>query len=72
MWRLASSHRARVLLLAGALFVGVFVLRMVGDAAGTGVGFLYVLPIVMLAVEFGRRAGLTAGVVALALFAVWG
>ena len=71
MWRLASSHRARVFLIAAVLFAGVFVLRTVTDAAGTGVGFLYVLPIVMLAVEFGRRAGLAAGLGALALFTVW-
>ena len=57
MWRLASGPRARTLAIAAALFAAVFALRMTTDAAGTGVGFLYVVPIVMLAVEFGRRGG---------------
>ena len=58
-------------LLATALFAAVFAVRMLTDAAGTGVGFLYVVPIVILAVEFGRTAGLASGLLAVGLFAIW-
>ena len=34
-------------------------------------GFLYVVPIVILAVEFGRTAGLASGLLAVGLFAIW-
>ena len=71
MLRLASSPRARVVVLAVGLFAGVFATRMLTDAAGTGVGFLYTIPIVILAVEFGRKGGVASGLTALALFAVW-
>ncbi len=71
MWRLASSHRARVVLTAAALTVAVLGVRMTYDAAGTGVGFLYVIPIVMIAIEFGRTAGLVSGAGAVGLFAIW-
>jgi diguanylate cyclase (GGDEF)-like protein/PAS domain S-box-containing protein len=71
MWRLASGPRARVVMFSIALFAAVFVIRMTIDAAGTGVGFLYVVPIVILAVEFGRTAGLASGLLALGLFAIW-
>ena len=71
MWRLASGPRARTLVIAVILFAAVFALRMTTDAAGTGVGFLYVVPIVMLAVEFGRRVALAAAGVAMVLFAIW-
>ena len=54
-----------------ALFAAVFAIRMLTDAAGTGVGFLYVVPIVILAVEFGRTAGLASGLLAVGLFAIW-
>ena len=63
MWRLASSPRTRTVAIATVLFAGVFALRMTTDAAGTGVGFLYVVPIVMLGVEFGRRVGVGAALV---------
>src|SRR5215208_330651 len=71
MWRLASGPRARALAIATALFAGIFALRMTTDAAGTGVGFLYVVPIVMLGVEFGRRVGAASALLAVGLFAVW-
>jgi diguanylate cyclase (GGDEF)-like protein/PAS domain S-box-containing protein len=71
MWRLASGPRTRTVAIAAFLFAAVFALRMSTDAAGTGVGFLYVVPIVMLAVEFGRHAALAAAGVAMVLFAIW-
>ena len=71
MWRHASGPRTRTLAIATALFAAVFALRMSTDAAGTGVGFLYVVPIVMLAVEFGRRGAAAAASVAMVLFTIW-
>jgi diguanylate cyclase (GGDEF)-like protein/PAS domain S-box-containing protein len=71
MWRHASGPRTRTLAIATALFAAVFVLRMTTDAAGTGVGFLYVVPIVMLSVEFGRRGAAAAALVAMVLFTIW-
>jgi diguanylate cyclase (GGDEF)-like protein/PAS domain S-box-containing protein len=71
MWKLGSGSRGKVLLVAAAAFAAIFAARLATDSVGTGVGFLYVVPIVVLAVEFGRRAGLLAGGLALVLFAVW-
>jgi diguanylate cyclase (GGDEF)-like protein/PAS domain S-box-containing protein len=71
MWRLASGPRTRTVAIAALLFAAVFALRMSTDAAGTGVGFLYVVPIVMLAVEFGRLVALGAAGLAMVLFAIW-
>jgi diguanylate cyclase (GGDEF)-like protein/PAS domain S-box-containing protein len=66
-----SHRRARVLLAAAALFAVVFGLRVLDTSASSGTTILYVLPIVMIGVELGRRAGVAAGLFALALFAVW-
>ena len=69
-----SAHlprRRRVLLVALAMFAVVFVLRFVREEPADGVTFLYVVPIILLAIEFGRTAGVLSGLVALALFAIW-
>jgi hypothetical protein len=53
--------------IAGALFAGVFAARLlIGDLAGVE-AYLYVFPVALLAVAFGRWAGTAAGVVATAL-----
>lgn len=55
-----------------ALFAGVLATRLLaGDAAGDAAGLLYVLPVALAAVAFGRRAGLVAGLVGVALVVVW-
>jgi hypothetical protein len=53
------------------LFVGVLLLRW--SVAGTAepISMLYVLPVALLAISFGFRVGLCAGVLAVSLFAVW-
>jgi diguanylate cyclase (GGDEF)-like protein/PAS domain S-box-containing protein len=69
-----SAHlprRRRVLLVALALFAIVFVLRLIREEPGDGVTFLYVVPIILLAIEFGRLAGVLSGVAALLLFGLW-
>jgi diguanylate cyclase (GGDEF)-like protein/PAS domain S-box-containing protein len=60
-----------VLAAAVAGFAIVFVMRELGGAPGDGVTLLYVVPIILVAVEYGPRAGVAAGLVAVALFAVW-
>ena len=45
-----------------ALFVGVFVTRLLADESPRdAAGLLYVLPVALAAVAFGRRGGLAAG-----------
>jgi diguanylate cyclase (GGDEF)-like protein/PAS domain S-box-containing protein len=65
------AYKVRVLLIAAALFAAVFAVRLTTGELGDGTTFLYVLPVVLVAIELGRRAGLTAGLLALTLFAVW-
>jgi uncharacterized membrane protein len=56
---------------AGALFAAVLVLRLrTGDPADA-YSLLYVLPVALVAVSFGARAGAAAGVLAVALMIVW-
>lgn len=65
-----SRPRATVAV-ACALFAAVFVLRLtVGDARDAE-SMLYVLPIALLAVAFGFRAGVAAGLAAVLLVAAW-
>jgi signal transduction histidine kinase len=55
-----------------ALFAGVLATRLLaGDGAGDAAGLLYVLPVALAAVAFGRRAGLAAGLVGVALVVLW-
>ena len=65
------SRRQRVVLTALVLFVLVFALRFATPDPSNGVTFLYVLPIILIALEFGRRAGVLAGLLALVLFSIW-
>lgn len=56
---------------AAALFAAVFILRLfVGDAADA-VNMLNVLPISLVALAFGLRAGLGSGLLAVGLLAAW-
>ena len=67
------SERREQFILSSVLigFLGVFVLRLVVDEVDEATAFLYVVPITVVAVEYGTRAGLLAAGVALALFAVY-
>ena len=56
---------------AVAAFALLFVVRELGGAPGDGVSFLYVIPIILVALEYGPVAGVAAGLSAVALFAVW-
>ncbi|GAB2862461.1 hypothetical protein [Nocardioides pacificus] len=58
--------------LAGVLFAAIFALRlMFGMDTTEGITMLYALPITLLALALGRRGGVAAGLVAVALVAVW-
>lgn len=57
--------------LAGAMFVGVLVLRLSAGTAVDAYSMLYALPIALLATALGVRAGAVAGVVAVGLTVVW-
>lgn len=54
-------------LVSAFLFAAIFVLRATVGATGDAISFLYVVPIVVVAVALGLRAGLAAGAVAFAL-----
>lgn len=61
------ERRPVVLGSAAALFVGVFVARQLNPHGADNLTFLFVLPVALLALELGRRAGLAAAGIALAL-----
>ncbi len=55
-----------------AMFVAVFATRVLADdSVEDAAGLLYVLPVALAAVAFGRRAGLVAGLVAVALIVTY-
>jgi|CXWK01.1.fsa_nt_gi glucose-6-phosphate-specific signal transduction histidine kinase len=61
----------RAIVIASALFVAVFVLRIsVGDERDA-IAMLYVLPISLIAISFGQRAGVVAGGTGVGLLATW-
>lgn len=59
------------LAVAGLLFTAVLALRFAVEDPVEAVSMLYVLPVSLIALAFGRRAGLAAGIVALGLVAFW-
>jgi diguanylate cyclase (GGDEF)-like protein/PAS domain S-box-containing protein len=66
-----GHKRALTLAVAVGLFAVVFVLLVLVDAPAEGVGFLYVLPVGLVAVELGWRWGLTAAALAFAMYVAW-
>jgi diguanylate cyclase (GGDEF)-like protein/PAS domain S-box-containing protein len=65
-----SRGRAAVWVSA-ALFAAIFAGRLAVRDPGAGLGFLYVLPIAVLSMEFGLAGGLAAASLAFALFCGW-
>ena len=64
-------RRVWVFVVAGLLFAGVFVLRLVVKDPDHVVTLLYGLPIALVAIELGMAWGLVAAALALGLFGVW-
>jgi PAS domain S-box-containing protein len=60
-----------VLLAAALTFVAIFVALELDQNAGSGLSILYLLPVVLVGVEMGRRAGIVAGLVAFGLYVEW-
>ena len=68
----ADGHRGTLTIVAAlGLFVLVTVLLWVADAPAVGVGFLYMLPIGLVAVERGWRWGVGAAVLCFAAYVLW-
>lgn len=57
--------------LAAALFAGVLVVRLIESSPEVPVGLLYCLPVALLAVAFGRTAGLLAGGLSILATTTW-
>jgi diguanylate cyclase (GGDEF)-like protein/PAS domain S-box-containing protein len=65
------GSRDVVLLTALALYAVVFAARQISTDPATGISFLYLLPIVLLAIEFGLGATVVGSVLALGLVGAW-
>ena len=71
-WFSPDGHsRTAAIGLAVGLFASVFVLRLLVDAPEEGIGFLYVLPVGLVAVELGWRWGLGAAALAFGAWLAW-
>jgi len=66
-----QRRQGRTLIAAAALLAAIFGARFLDHSPSSGLTILYVLPVVLVGVELGRRAGALAGLVALGLFAAW-
>ena len=65
-------NRARwAIAVATSLFVAVFAARLLIGDAEDAVSLLYALPVALLAVAFGRAAGIAAGLLAVVLVLAW-
>ena len=77
--RLAGSPRGPwfrqrpivALAVAGVLYASVLALRLLAGGSADAYTLLFVFPVALVAVTFGLRAGLAAGVVAVSLIVVW-
>jgi len=61
-----------LLVASAGLCALVFAVRLVYEVPGGGFGLLYVLPIVLVAQEYGRTSGIAAGAAAVPLWVVGG
>ncbi len=69
--QLIAGRRRDAIIVAAVLFAAIFVMRFAVSTLGDAVTFLYVVPIVLVAIALGVRAGLIAGVVAFVLSTLW-
>lgn len=65
------ERRTVILVTALLLFLVVFLLRLADSSRTDAVSLLYVVPVALVALELGLRAGIAAGAGALALVAFW-
>jgi diguanylate cyclase (GGDEF)-like protein/PAS domain S-box-containing protein len=64
---LIDGRRREAIAAAAVLFIAIFVLRTTVGTLADAIGFLYVVPVVVVAIALGMRAGFVAGAVAFAL-----
>jgi diguanylate cyclase (GGDEF)-like protein/PAS domain S-box-containing protein len=64
---LIDGRRREGIVVAAVLFAGIFTLRTTVGTLADAISFLYVIPVVVVAISFGMRAGLLAGAVAFGL-----
>jgi signal transduction histidine kinase len=63
--------RPLVIVVAGALFAGIFALRLAIDDPPALIANFYTVPVALLALTYGVRGGIAGAVVAAALVALW-
>lgn len=64
-------HPTSAVTVAGVLFAGILVLRLVAGSPSDAFSMLYALPVALLASAFGLRAGTLAGLLGIGLIVVW-
>lgn len=69
--RPSQARRAAIVAIAALLFVIAFTARLAVDDPNALLANFYIVPIAVLAIEFGTRAGLIAAAVAFALVPAW-
>ena len=69
--RPSAARRAAIVALAALLFAVAFAARLAVNDPDALLANFYIVPIALLAIEFGTRAGLIAAAVAFALVAAW-
>ena len=69
--RRSPARRAAIVALAAALFAIAFAARLAVNDPNALLANFYIVPIAVLAIEFGTRAGLLAAAVAFALVPAW-
>ena len=67
----STAKRAAIIAIAALLFAATFTARVVISDPDALLANFYIIPIAVLAIEFGTRAGLLAAAVALALVPAW-
>jgi diguanylate cyclase (GGDEF)-like protein/PAS domain S-box-containing protein len=65
--RLIDGRRRESIAIAAGLFVAIFVLRTTVGTLADAISFLYVIPVILVAISLGMRGGAVAGAVAFAL-----
>jgi PAS domain S-box-containing protein len=69
--RLLDSPRWRMLAIALVMAAAITAVNFAYPTAKAGVPLLYVLPLALVAIRFGRTAGILAGIVVCGLIAAW-
>jgi PAS domain S-box-containing protein len=66
-----TERRWATVAVAAVLFAAILALRFAAGTAGDAISFLFVVPIVFVAISFGERGGLVAGLTAFVLSSTW-